>query len=78
MARVHRRIKTGRLVARALDDTFTGTTHVIALIAPRWHRRPGTEAFDVTYRGPGSAYSITYASLDGPNGFPGNTGGVAW
>lgn len=32
MARKHRRIKTGRLVARALDNTFTGTTHFIAII----------------------------------------------
>lgn len=32
MARNHRRIKTGKLVARALDNTFTGTTHIVAII----------------------------------------------
>lgn len=71
MARTHRRIKTGRLVARALDNTFTGTWHIIALIEPqkpwRWTGEPK-----------GRRFNRSFATLDGPSGFPGDTGGVTW
>lgn len=70
MARTHRRIKTGRLAARALDNTFTGTTHIIALIGfDNGYQFQGKQRL-------GGEYGFEFASLDGPNGFPGNTGAV--
>lgn len=70
MARIHRRVKTGRLVVRASDGTFTGTAHIIILIG-----------YGFTFPSPreqrlGGAYGYEFASLHGPNGFPGDTGAV--
>ena len=64
MARIHRRVKTGRLVARALDNTFTGATHIVILVTPYAHRT----------RALGNNYGYQFATLHGPNGFPGDTG----
>lgn len=66
MNRIHRRVKTGTLAARALDNTFTGTVHIVILVTPYAHNT----------RTPGNNYEYQFASLDGPNGFPGNTGRV--
>ncbi|AWY05087.1 hypothetical protein SEA_HORTUS1_109 [Microbacterium phage Hortus1] len=71
MARTHRRIKTGVLRARAADNTFTGTSFNIALIEPqkpwRWTGEPK-----------GRRFKFSFGTLHGPNGFPGNVGGVFW
>ncbi|AXC37866.1 hypothetical protein SEA_JACKO_6 [Microbacterium phage Jacko] len=56
------RVRTGRIVARALDDTFTGTTHMIVRYMPK---------------STGGRIPL-FGSLDGPNGFPGDTGRVAF
>lgn len=70
MNRTHRRVKTGYLKARALDNTFTGTTHVIVLIGFGFSFPP------MVWPRLGGNYGLEFASLDGPNGFPGNVGRV--
>lgn len=65
MARTHRRVKTGRLVARALDNTFTGTAHTIILIRSHAYLLPNLL---------GKNYSYQIATPHGPNGLPGDTG----
>lgn len=69
MNRIHRRVQTGRLVSRALDNTFTGTTHIIAIIHPQ-------KPWRLMGQPKGKRYFVEFASLDGPNGFPGDTGRV--